>query len=172
MRMRILLAAAIGLIAAPHVANAADSVGGKNEKPMEITGKVVDILCELTKRCAPDCGGGRRQLGLLQGDGKLVPVVKNADLFGGAQADLAPLCGRIVTLDGLLFENPQMPVFMAQGVKADPAAKDFTPAEAFIKQWIAKNGPTDEWFRADPLVKEQISRNGVLGVPGLQPKPQ
>jgi hypothetical protein len=169
---RIATIAALACFTPLAASLAADSVGGKNEKPLELSGKVVDLLCEVTKRCTPDCGGGKRQLGILQTDGKLVPVVKNADLFGGAQADLAPLCGKTVTLDGLLFENAKMPIYMVQGIKADATAKEFTPAEAFIKDWTAKNGAQDEWFRADPLVKELIAKNGVLGKPGLQPKPQ
>ncbi len=170
--LRLAAIATLASLASIPAVLAADSVGGKNEKPLELTGKVVDLLCELTKRCTPDCGGGKRQLGILQSDGKLVPVVKNADLFGGAQADLAPLCGKTVTLDGLLFENAKMPIYMVQGIKADPAAREFTPAEAFIKGWTARNGAQDEWFRNDPLVKELIAKNGVLGKPGLQPKPQ
>jgi hypothetical protein len=156
----------------PMAAHAADSVGGKNEKPMELTGVVVDIVCEVAGRCSPNCGDGKRQLGIRQANGKLTAVVKNAELFAGAQVALAPLCGKTVVLDGLLFENPQMPIFMAQGLKTDPAAKEFTPVEGFIAQWTAANGAADEWFRADPRVKELIARNGVLGKPGLEPKKQ
>jgi hypothetical protein len=166
------LAFALLLAAFPTMPHAADSVGGQNEKPMEITGVVVDVLCEVAKRCVPDCGGGRRQLGIRDANGKLTPVVKNTDLFAGAQVDLAPHCGKTVTLDGLLFENPRMPIYMAQGIKTDPNAKEFTPVDGYVKQWTARNGPAEEWFRADSRVKELIARNGVLGKPGLQPKPQ
>jgi hypothetical protein len=154
----------------PLAAQAADSVGGKNEKPMEITGVVVDIACEIAGRCAPACGGGKRQLGIRQANGRLTAVIKNAEPFAGAQVSLAPLCGKTVVLDGLLFENPRMPVFMAQGVKTDPAAKEFAPTDAFTKRWTAANGAAEEWFRADPVVKALIARNGVLGKPGLEPK--
>jgi hypothetical protein len=167
--MRIAALAALALLLSP-AAFAAESIGGQHEKITEINGRVVDLLCELTKRCAPDCGGGKRQLGLVLADGRLVAVVKGPADFGGALADIAPLCGKTVTLDGILFENPKMPLFQVQGIKTNPAARDFTPADGFLKAWEAKNGKADEWFRNDPLVKEQIAKNGVLGKPGLEPK--
>jgi hypothetical protein len=166
-----ILAVAAALLAAP-AAMAAESIGGQNEKPMELTGVVVDLLCEVAKRCAPDCGGGKRQFGLRLPTGQLVATIKGPADFGGSQADLAPLCGRTVTLDGLMFENPKMRLFQVQGIKTDPAATAFTPADAFLKRWTAENGPAEEWFRADPRVKELIGRNGVLGKPGLEPKKQ
>jgi hypothetical protein len=160
---------ALALLFSP-AASAAESIGGQHEKITEISGRVVDLLCELTKRCAPDCGGGKRQMGLVLADGRLVAVIKGPADFGGALADIAPLCGKTVTLDGILFENPKMPLYQVQGIKTDSAAKDFTPADGFLKAWEAKNGKADEWFRNDPLVKEQIAKNGVLGKPGLEPK--
>jgi hypothetical protein len=167
--MRIAGLTAVALFLSP-AAFAAESIGGQNEKITEISGRVVDLLCELTKRCAPDCGGGKRQMGLVLADGKLIAVVKGPADFGGALADIAPLCGKTVTLDGILFENPRMPLYQVQGIKTDPATKDFTPADAFLKVWEAKNGKADEWFRNDPLVKDVIGKNGVLGKPGLEPK--
>jgi hypothetical protein len=166
-------AAALSLMAALQgtlPTHAADSIGGQNEKPMEITGTVVDLLCEVAKRCAPDCGNGRRQLGVRLASGQLVAVIKGPVDFAGAQADLAPLCGKTVTLDGLMFENPKMRIYQVQGIKTDPSAAAFTPAEGFSKAWTARNGAADEWFRADPLVKETIGQKGVLGIPGLEPK--
>jgi hypothetical protein len=168
---RVILVATAILLGATG-AFPADSIGGQNEKPTEITGRVVDLLCAVTGRCVPDCGGGKRVFGILLADGRLVAAIKGPENFAGAQADLAPLCGRTVTLDGLLFENPRMPVYQVQGIKADAAAKEFKPADRFLKEWLETNAPTDEWFRADLRVKELIGRNGVLGIPGLKPKPQ
>jgi hypothetical protein len=162
---------AVFLLLSP-AAMAAESIGGQHEKITEINGKVVDLLCELTKRCVPDCGAGKRQMGLVLASGRLVAVVKGPADFGGALADIAPLCGKTVTLDGILFENPKMPLFQVQGIKTDPAAAAFTPADRFLKDWEARNGKADEWFRNDPLVKETITKNGVLGKPGLRPKAQ
>ncbi len=166
------IAMAFAVALSPTPSLAADSIGGQNEKPMEITGVVVDLLCEVAKRCVPDCGGGKRQLGVRTASGQLIAVIKGPVDFAGAQADLSPHCGKTVTLDGLMFENPRMRIYQMQGLKTDPAAREFTPADAFLKRWTAENGQAEEWFRADARVKEQIGRNGILGRPGLQPKPQ
>jgi hypothetical protein len=169
---RLLFAAFSCVMLAGQPVSAADSIGGQHEKPTVLTGVIVDLLCEVAKRCVSNCGDGKRTLGIRLPDGKLVAVPKGPADFGGPQADIAPLCGKTVTLDGLLFENPAMPLFHVQGIKTDPAAKDFTPADAFLKEWEARNGKAEEWFRADPLVRETIGRNGILGKPGLAPKPQ
>jgi hypothetical protein len=106
---------ALALLFSP-AAFAAESIGGQHEKITEISGRVVDLLCELTKSCAPDCGGGKRQMGLVLADGRLVAVIKGPADFGGALADIAPLCGKTVTLDGILFENPKMALYQVQSV--------------------------------------------------------
>lgn len=159
----ILLATAVPVLAA-------EGVGGKNEKPLEVEGKVVDLLCEVAGKCAPDCGGGKRQLGLRRADGTLLVAAKNTDLFAGAVVDLSPLCGKTIKADGILFENPKMPIYMVQGIKTDPKAAEYTPVDGFVKAWTAKNGASDEWFRADPVIKGQISKTGPLGRPDLKPK--
>jgi hypothetical protein len=166
----IALALGAGLLYATAPLSAAEGIGGKNEKPLELEGRVVDLVCEVAGRCLPDCGGGKRQLGLKLSDGKLIAVIKNPGLFTGAVNDLAPFCGKTIYTDGLLFENPKMPVYQVQGLKADRNEKEYKPVDGFIEAWVAKNGPSDEWFRADPLVKEQIARNGPLGRPELKLK--
>lgn len=167
---RTAFALAALLLAGPALA--ADSIGGANEKPVELEGKVVDLVCELTGKCLPGCGAGRRQMGLLLANGRLVAVPKAPVDFAGAALDLAPLCGRTIRTDGLMFENPKMPVYQVQGIKADPAATAFALPDAFIRAWTAKNGPHDEWMRADPAVRAQIGRTGPLGRSDLKPKPQ
>jgi hypothetical protein len=169
----ISLAAPILLLAALPL-SAAEGIGGKNEKPLEVEGTVVDLLCEVAKRCAPNCGEGKRQLGIKLSDGKLLVAAKNTDLFAGAVVDLAPLCGKVIKADGILFENPKMPIYMVQGIKTDLKAAEYTPVDGFGKAWTAKNGgaASDEWFRTDPAVKAQIAKTGPLGRPELKPKAQ
>jgi hypothetical protein len=153
--------------------SAAEGIGGKNEKPLEVEGTVVDLLCEVAKRCAPNCGEGKRQLGIKLSDGKVLVAAKNTDLFAGAVVDLAPLCGKKIKADGILFENPKMPIYMVQGIKTDPKAAEYTPVDGFGKAWAAKNGAaSDEWFRSDPVVKAQIAKTGPLGRIDLKPKAQ
>lgn len=161
-------AAVLALLVADH-GRAADSWGLENEKPMEIRGKVVDLLCELSGDCPAGCGQGKRQLGILTAEGRLVPAAKGNVFFAGAVPDLLPMCGREVHADGLLLENPAMTLYFVQYLKTAPDAA-FMPADAFLKAWKATNGEAEEWWRADPTVQAEIARDGVFGIPGLKPE--
>ncbi len=170
--VKIISFAAPLLMLASLPLSAAEGIGAKNEKPLEIEGTVVDLLCEVAKRCAPKCGEGKRQLGIKLSDGKLLVAAKNTDLFAGAVVDLAPLCGKVIKADGILFENPKMPIYMVQGIKTDPKAAEYSPVDGFGKAWVAKNGASDEWFRNDPAIKAQLAKSGPLGRIDLKPKAQ
>ena len=161
----------VGLLALPGGALAGEGVGADNETVVQMEAKVVDIACELGGACPPDCGGGKHQLGLLTKDGKLRPAVKSATIFASPQFDLLPYCGKTVSVDGLLVENPRMTIYFVQGIRP-PGGGEFAGTDAFEKQWFAKYKPSEEWFRNDPLVKQVIEKDGILGVKGLVPKPQ
>ena len=148
---------------------AADPWGIENEKVVSFPGKVVDLLCTLKYDCPPDCGGGKRQLGVLTEDGKLRAAVKSSAIFAGATVDLLPYCGKTVMVDGLLIENPAINLLMVQNLRTS-GSEAWKPAEAFITKWEARNGKAEEWFRADPDVKAVIARDGVYGIRGLEPK--
>ena len=94
--------------------------------------------------------------------------VKGQTLFANAIPDLLPFCGKTVEIDGLLIENPVMTIVHVQNLRANSSEK-WHPAEAFEAAWIAKNGKAEEWQRADPLVKEIIAADGILGIKGLVP---
>lgn len=149
---------------------AADGWGIENEKVVEIEAKVVDVACELGQGCPKNCGDGKRQLGLLTADGKLRFAVKGATNFAGAVRELLPYCGKSIFADGLLIENPNMTIFMVQNLRTNLSEK-LVPATAFEAEWTKANGKADEWFRADPLVKQVIEADGVFGIKGLTPKP-
>ena len=93
---------------------AAESWGLPDEEKTRFEAKVVDILCELTGDCPADCGAGKRQLGLLRDDGKLLLVAKNFDIFAGAANDLKGFCGKRIVADGLMINDPDMPLFALQ----------------------------------------------------------
>jgi hypothetical protein len=166
--MRVLSFVALAVLLAP-AARAADSWGLANEQPMELTGRVVDLLCALTGDCPTDCGAGKRQLGILTAEGRLVPLVKGTVFFANAVPDLLPLCGQTVHADGLLIATPAMTLYMAQYLKPTPDGP-WIPTEAFQAQWTAAHGDAPEWWRADPTVKAVIERDGILGIPGLKPE--
>lgn len=166
--MRMILAAfALLITGAP--AFAAESWGLPNEEPATFDGKVVDVQCVLTGNCPRDCGAGRRQMGLLTGDGKLVLAMKNADPFAGATRDLVPYCGKTVTADGLFATNDGVRVFALQRLK--PKGGDWITANGFARHWAKANGSgTEEWYRRDPAVAAVIAADGKLGLgPGAVP---
>ncbi len=153
----------------------AEEWGLSGEEKARFEARVVDVLCELTGDCPADCGGGRRQLGLLRAaDGALVFATKNGQpLFTGAALDLAPYCGKEVEVDGLLVgDDPANPakVFQLQRIRALGDA-EFEQADCWTEIWdrehpdlAAQDGP---WFRKDPRVNERIARDGWLGL-GLE----
>jgi hypothetical protein len=164
-----LLTAAAALVVGGGVAEAADPWGLEDEQELAVEATVVDLVCELAGDCPADCGGGKRQLGLLTDDGTLLAVVKDNVFFAGAVADLLPHCGRRIMADGLLINDPAMPVYFVQYTRTS-AAEEWRPTEAFMEQWRAAHGESDEWWRADPTVREVIADDGVLGIPGLKPE--
>jgi hypothetical protein len=167
MDLRNLLLAAAALTPLAGPAFGADLWGLAGEKPASFRAKVVDLLCEVSGDCAPACGAGRRQLGLLTEDGKLRAAVKGAFEFAGAAADLAPYCGRTIEVDGLLVENPAMTLYFVQAIR-ERSDEAWRPTEAFRGAWQARNGDPADWVRKDPDVKAIIAEKGVFGVPGLK----
>lgn len=173
MKKRV-VSSAIVLFALAGPAMAAEGWGIAHEKVTRAEAKVVDIACEVTGNCVPDCGDGKRQLGLLFDNGKLVPVVKNNDPFAGAVADLISFCGKRIVADGLLISNPKMPMFQLQFKRAAPKGKPKGPwsrANWFSKEWAKQNPGKagNQWFRHDKRVKDALAKGGVLGIPGLKP---
>jgi hypothetical protein len=166
-RFALACLAAAALASASH---AGDSWGLQNETVTEIEATVVDIACVLNKDCPPQCGGGKRQLGLLTADGKLRLAAKGATNFAGAVRELIPHCGKVIFADGLLIENPALTIFMVQNIRLSKAEK-LQPATAFEAEWTKQNGKADEWFRADARVKKVIEEDGVFGIKGLKPAP-
>ncbi len=166
MRMRLFPVMILALAASP--AGAAESWGLPNEELATFDGKVVDVQCVLTGDCPRDCGAGRRQLGVLTRDKKLVLAMKNAVPFAGAVGELLPFCGQTITVDGLFSTTDGHRVFALQRLK--PQGKDWIAADHFLADWAKANGTTPdsdvsaEWFRHDPRVVRQLSVDGKLGL--------
>ena len=150
--------------------NAAE-LGLVGEAKATFSGKVVDILCELSGDCPANCGDGKRQLGLVRDtDNALVVVSKNAQFeFNGAVDDLLPYCNKAVDVDGLLLgDDPGMPakVYMAQFIRLK-GETTWIKTERWTKAWAERNpeakgeGP---WFRRDPRVKKQLEKSGYFGL--------
>ena len=136
---------ALALFTLPGVAAAADSWGLPGEEEVRFDAKVTDVLCVLSGDCPPDCGAGKRVLGLLKADGELVLPVKNGGPFTGAVADLLPYCGTTVTADGLFTINYGVKTFAMQFVK--PQEAKWRRANQFVKDWFEVCGDCDaEWL--------------------------
>lgn len=146
----------------------------KGEEKALFSGKVVDVLCELAGDCPPNCGGGKRHLGILrETDGQLVLVLKNAQsAFNGAAEDLLPYCNRQVDVDGLLTGDDETVLakfFQLQFIRLT-GEEEWQPATHWTRRWVEKNpdatgsGP---WFRRDPRVLKQLEKDGHFGL-GLE----
>ncbi len=151
--------------------DAAEPWGIPHERPAILKGRVVDALCHLKGRCAPDCGAGKRQLGMLLADGRFRLVAKSNIDFAGSIPDLIGFCGKEIEADGLLIESPAITLFFVQGIRTD-AAGPFIPAERFKAAWETQHGKAEEWWRADPQANRIIAEDGPLGIKGLLPKPK
>lgn len=167
------LLAALTLTAAVTLAagaQAAEEWGIEYEEKARFDAKVVDIACELTGDCPTNCGGGKRQLGLVREDGKLILPIKNNDPFAGTVVDLLPFCGKKITADGLWIPNPKLPMFLLQFKRQAPDGK-WSRANWFVKEWGKKNGADKQgkWFRHDARIAKAIAEDGVYGIPGLKP---
>ncbi|MEL6785016.1 MAG: hypothetical protein AAFO61_11375 [Pseudomonadota bacterium] len=167
---------ALNLLATPAFAQ--DFSEGSNarewglygETKATFSGKVVDILCELSGDCPDNCGNGNRQLGVVRdADNKLIAVLKNRQAaFNGAAEDLLPYCNKAVDVDGVMIgEDEASPsrFYMVQFIR-DKGTESWNKTTLWTKRWAQKNpeakgkGP---WFRRDPRVKKQIAASGYLG---------
>ncbi len=159
------------LITGAGATQAAEEWGIDGEKKARFEAKVVDVLCELTGDCPANCGGGKRQLGLLKDDGTLILAVKNFDIFAGAVNDLVGFCQKRIVADGLLINNPKIPLFALQYKKLAPDGK-WGRANQFGKDWSKANGGKkgSQWFKNDATIKKVIAEKGVYGIPGLKPQ--
>ncbi len=153
----------------------AKEYGLQEEEKAVFSGKVVDVMCELTGNCVEHCGAGNRIMGVLRdADNRLVLVLKNAQFqFNGPVEDLVPYCNKQVDVDGLLIGDQELygaKFFMVQRIR-ETGAPDWKKANTWTAAWKAKNpdvakgkGP---WFRRDPRVVKQIEATGYFGL-GLE----
>ena len=172
------LIAALAATAVPAVAqdfskdSKANSWNLVGEQKAFFSGKVVDILCELSGDCPEDCGAGARQLGIVRSaDNALIPVLKNGQpLFNGAIPDLLPYCNQTVDVDGLILSDETIksgPLFQIQLIRRE-GETEWAKTDLWTKTWnedhpelAAKKGP---WFRKDPDVQKQIAAEGYFGL--------
>ena len=145
------------------------------EEKARFDAKVTDVLRVLSGDCPPDCGVGKRLIGLPKDDGELALPVKNGGPFTGATADLLPHCGKVVTADGLFTINYGVRTFAIKYVR--PLDGKWSRTNGFIKEWAAERGlkakdkKARSWFRSDETILEIIGEQGKLGLKdkGIEP---
>ena len=148
---------------------AADEWGLPDEKVARLQAKVVDIACELTGNCPVNCGDGKRQLGLIDAQGKLILAIKNATPFSGTADELIDFCVKQVVADGLFTTNNGYKVFALQFVREAPSGK-WRQANRFLPKWAmrhhlpAETKKARRWFDNDFKVKSVIKEQGALGL--------
>ncbi len=173
MTMKSILAGAVlsAALAFSSIAQAQESQAKSwnlaGEEKAVFSGKVVDILCELTGDCPANCTDGSRQLGILRADDRLVLAAKNGQPnFAGAVADLLPYCGKQVDVDGLMLGDA-VKLFQVQFIR-EQGQTEWQKATGFSDAWAAKfpedAGKTGPWFRKDSRVMALIERDGWLGL--------
>ena len=175
---RCVLIAATMVLAAPALAgdfskgSTAAEFGLSGEEKATFSGKVVDVLCELSGDCPDKCGNGTRLMGILRdADNKLVVALKNAQFeFNGPVDDLLPYCNKAVDVDGLLVgEDPgfQAKGYMVQKIRLK-GDSEWNKANTWTNAWKKRNPEFAEgkgpWYRRDPRVVKQIEKNGYFGL--------
>lgn len=142
--------------------------GLTNAELKRVDGTVVDVRCELAGDCPNNCGDGNRQLGIVDGDGKLYLAGKNNQTsFNGAVEDLLPYCGQAVEADGVVAGHSGVTIYHVQLIR--PAgSEEWSKTTRWTKQWNAKNPELKEikgpWFRKDPRITSRIEANGYFGL--------
>ncbi len=145
------------------------------EEKALFSGKVVDLLCELTgSDCPKNCGDGKRNLGIVRNaDNKLIAVLKNRQAaFNGATEDLLPYCNKQVDVDGLMIGEDEVvsaKFYMIQLIRNSGESK-WNKASLWTKRWAEKNPEAKgkgAWFRRDPRVLKQLAAEGHFGL-GLE----
>ena len=163
-------AATAALLTASGIALAAKSWNLTGEEIVRFDGKIIDALCAIAGDCPPDCGAGRRQLGILTADDTFYLAVKNFGPFTGATDDLLEFCNQQVTVDGLFSSNHGAKVFALHFVKAAKQGAKWRKANRWGPKWAERNGlkandkKQNRWFKYDPRVEEIIERDGFLGL--------
>lgn len=166
----MILAACAAILAGTAGARAADSLGIREEQVLQTKGTVVDLLCQVAHDCPPACGGGKRQLGILTADGKLLVAGKAAAIFFGATKDLLPYCGKEIETDGITTSGFGSTLYMVQRVRTSADAPWVATNQSMIDWAKAYNEtfPSEElntWFRRDKTVAAAVAKRGKLGVP-------
>ncbi len=111
------LALAAGLAATATTAMAADFSKGSNAKEIGLvgeekamfSGKVVDILCELSRDCPANCGDGKRQLGVVRKADNVLVLCSSSERRAATSLPRVPI-SRVIAMTAM---RPSIEVWIA-----------------------------------------------------------
>lgn len=134
----------------------------------ELSGEVVDVLCEVSGNCVDQCGSGTRQLGIRTEQG-LVLIAKDLNLYTGGAEELWPFCAKPLVVNGQFTESGNIRFFQIQNVRSPDGP--WMSTKRFLEVWAEKNdkplSTANRWYREDPRVDAVLEKDGLLGL-GLE----
>lgn len=142
-----------------------DQWGISGSEVAELSGDVVDILCEVSGDCVERCGAGNRQLGI-RTDEKVVLIAKDINNYTGGAEELWPFCNQPLTVNGQFTETGDTRFFQIQNVR-EPGGP-WMSTTRFLEVWAEKNdkdlATAKRWYRHDPRVRTTLEQDGLLGL--------
>ena len=158
----------LGLTACATPVGQVQKWGISGAEVAELSGEVVDVLCELSGNCAEQCGAGKRQLGI-KTEQRTVLIAKDLNFYTGAAQELWPFCNQQLVVNGQFTQTGTTRFFQIQNVRTPTGP--WMSTGKFLENWAEKNGETlskaEDWYRHDKRVNEILEKDGRLGL-GLE----
>ena len=131
----------------------------------ELSGEVVDVLCEVSGNCADQCGGGTRQLGIKTKQGTVL-IAKDLNFYSGGAEELWPFCNQQLVVNGQFTESLNTRFFQIQNVRKPNGP--WMKTTRFLETWATTNGASltaaNDWYRDDKRVNAILEKDGRLGL--------
>jgi len=131
----------------------------------ELSGEVVDVLCELSGNCTDQCGAGTRQLGFKTQQGTVL-ISKDINRYTGAAEELWPFCEQQLVVNGQFTETGNTRIFQVQNVRLPDGP--WMSTSRFIEKWAQENNETvsaaRRWYLKDTRVKTILDKDGLYGL--------
>lgn len=160
-----------GLTACATPAGKVERWGISGVEVAEISGEVVDVLCEVSGNCVEQCGSGTRQIGIKTQQG-MVLVAKDLNRYSGGAEELWPFCSQQLVVNGQFTETGPTRFFQVQNVRMPDGG--WMSTSRFLEVWAEKNGKpvnaANKWYLEDQRVETILKRDGLLGLgPNVNP---
>ncbi len=167
----LLLVLLAGLSACATPVGQVERWGISGVEVAELSGEVVDVLCEVSGNCVEQCGAGTRQMGLKTEQG-MVLIAKDLNRYTGAAEELWPFCSQQLVVNGQFTETGSLRFFQVHTVRL-PKGK-WMSTTRFLEAWAEENGKSADavtrWYLEDQRIEAILEQDGLLGLgPGVNP---